>query len=470
MRQLLSQEKKKVLHSMVSMVTRKFRKYVRQIIACFLITAVLAVLLGMRDNSRAFAYVVYLDDEEIGIVSDEGEILDFVALLYIKEARLSGLEVQQVQEVRVEKESRNGVNANDSEVRDQLRSRLQYNTYGYLITVNDMPTIAVGTLPEYEKVLENIKLSYVSGKENSVVQAIVLNEKIEAKWDTVDQGMVYSADIAAEILKRGTDKREVYLVSRGDTIWGIARANNLTEAQIRAANPRLQTSDRLQIGEQLELIVAEPLVHVSVTEVVTVTENIPFKTTYQDDGKMYKGTTKVITGGIHGKKEVTYRITRENGQEVEREALSQTVLQEPRTQVVARGTAVAPVAGTGQFIWPVPSGGRITSPFGPRGRSYHYGIDIGAPTGTAIVASDAGVVIYAGWAGSYGNLVTIDHGNGFITKYAHCSAVLVSVGQKVQKGTQIARVGSTGNSTGPHLHFEIIRNGTAVNPLNYFRL
>jgi murein DD-endopeptidase MepM/ murein hydrolase activator NlpD len=467
MTKLLSPDKRKELLS--KKISGHFRNRRLQIGMALTLVLILAVMLVTQSGADSYVYVVYLDEEEIGIVSDEMEILDYVAALSLKESKLSGLEAQPLQTVIVEKERR-AEDADDAAVRGELRTRLQYETYGYVITVNDKPTVAVRTLPDYNKVLDNIKSAYVSNGDNAVVQAIVLNEEIGAKWDAVDHNAVYDADSAAEILRRGTDKREVYLVSRGDTIWAIARANNMTESEIRQANPRLQNSDRLQIGEELELIVAEPIVHVQVTEDITVTERISFNTTYQNDSKMYKGTSRVVTGGIYGKKEVTYRITKENGREVSRETLSETVVEEPRTQVVARGTAVAPVAGTGQFLWPVSGGGRITSGFGPRGRSYHYGVDIGASTGTPVVAADAGVVIYAGWAGSYGNLVTIDHGNGFVTKYAHNSAVLVSVGQKVQKGTQIARVGSTGNSTGPHLHFEIIRNGTAVNPLNYFKL
>ncbi len=445
-----------------------FNRSAKIIVTAFVLMALFAALLGVQASAYTEGYVVYLDDEEIGIATDGEEILNYVAMLSLREAKHYGMEALPVQEVRVEMERRKGELPDDTNVKETLRDNLQFDIYGYMITVNDRPTVAVRSMPDFDKVMTDIKSAYVSERENAVIQDIVLNEKIEARWEPVDNNQVYSAESAAEILKRGTDKREVYLVSRGDTIWGIARANHMTEEEIRAANPRLQDNDRLQVGEELELIVADPLVHVSVTEDVTVIENIAFKTTYQNDNKMYTGTTRTVTGGRHGKLEVTYRITKENGREIEREKLSETVLEEPRTQVIARGTLKAPVRGSGQFLWPVSGGGRVTSPYGPRGRSFHYGVDIGAPTGTPIVASDAGVVIYSGWAGSYGILVTIDHGNGFITKYAHASATLVSVGQKVQKGAQIARVGSTGNSTGPHLHFEILRNGTHVNPLNYW--
>lgn len=152
-------------------------------------------------------------------------------------------------------------------------------------------------------------------------------------------------------------------------------------------------------------------------------------------------------------------------------------------QAAARGVAPPPpraLGGTpalpgGHFAWPVPGAGRISSGFGSRpnpinGRNeVHRGIDVPAPTGTNIIAAAGGVVVSAGWMGGFGNTVLIDHGGGYSTLYAHASAVLVSAGQNVSRGQVIARVGSTGFSTGPHLHFEVRRNGIAVNPVTYLQ-
>ncbi|MCL1844763.1 MAG: peptidoglycan DD-metalloendopeptidase family protein [Defluviitaleaceae bacterium] len=127
----------------------------------------------------------------------------------------------------------------------------------------------------------------------------------------------------------------------------------------------------------------------------------------------------------------------------------------------------------GQFMWPIPSHGRITSGFGTRFHPilrryrHHSGIDVGAPTGTRLYAAADGYVRFAGWSGGYGNTVIIDHGNGYSTLYAHNSRNRVTTGQFVTRGQHIADVGSTGMSTGPHLHFEIRINNVAVNPANY---
>jgi murein DD-endopeptidase MepM/ murein hydrolase activator NlpD len=130
-----------------------------------------------------------------------------------------------------------------------------------------------------------------------------------------------------------------------------------------------------------------------------------------------------------------------------------------------------PVQGSGAFIWPV--NGVITSPFGYRnhpifGRSIlHSGIDIGVDEGTPVHAADGGVVVEADWIGGYGNAVIIDHGNGLSTLYGHNSSLAVSAGQTVSQGQVIAYAGSTGNSTGPHVHFEVRANGDPVDPNGY---
>ena len=117
------------------------------------------------------------------------------------------------------------------------------------------------------------------------------------------------------------------------------------------------------------------------------------------------------------------------------------------------------------LVWPV--SGPVTSGFGPRWGRMHEGIDIAVPEGTSVGAAAAGVVIYAGWLGGYGNLVVVDHGGGLSTAYAHNSAFAASVGDSVSQGEVIAYSGNTGNSSGPHVHFEVRVNGSAVDPLGY---
>ena len=133
-----------------------------------------------------------------------------------------------------------------------------------------------------------------------------------------------------------------------------------------------------------------------------------------------------------------------------------------QTGSTSSGTGAPSAAG---LIWPID--GPVVSGFGMRWGRMHEGIDIAASSGTPIRAAASGTVIHAGWLGGYGNLVVLDHGNGLATAYAHASAILVAVGQQVSQGETVALVGSTGHSSGPHLHFEVRVNGTAVDPLGY---
>ncbi len=129
----------------------------------------------------------------------------------------------------------------------------------------------------------------------------------------------------------------------------------------------------------------------------------------------------------------------------------------------------------GKMAWPVPGYSRITSSYGYRihpifkVKKLHTGIDIGAPTGAAVTAAADGTVIFAEWLGGYGKAMMVDHGGGIVTLYAHNSSFVASVGKKVKRGETIAKIGSTGNSTGPHLHFEVRRNGAYVDPLGWLK-
>jgi murein DD-endopeptidase MepM/ murein hydrolase activator NlpD len=142
-----------------------------------------------------------------------------------------------------------------------------------------------------------------------------------------------------------------------------------------------------------------------------------------------------------------------------------------RAAQLSGGDVAPPSTGGGTFGWP--ASGPITSPFGYRadpygskGSDFHPGIDIGAPYGSTVTAAADGTVIFAGWYGGYGNAVIVDHGGGVSTLYGHCSQLFVSEHQTVQRGQALGAVGSTGHSTGPHLHFEVRVNGSPVDPLS----
>ena len=182
---------------------------------------------------------------------------------------------------------------------------------------------------------------------------------------------------------------------------------------------------------------------------------------------MYKTESKITQKGQVGTAQVTADVVYVNGEEVEKVETGRVTLEEPTLEIKVVGTKNPPAkAATGSFRWPIT--GTITSRYGYRwGSEFHTGLDIAKASGSKIAAADGGTVTLAGYNGNYGYCVIIDHGNGYTTLYAHCSKLLVSKGQKVAKGETISLVGSTGRSTGPHLHFEVRKNGSLVNPINY---
>lgn len=189
-----------------------------------------------------------------------------------------------------------------------------------------------------------------------------------------------------------------------------------------------------------------------------------------------QGYSQVTTAGKYGKTRKTEEIVTLNGEENSRTVLSQQELSAPVEKVITIGTAPVKISATERanvssagFICPLSVGKYKVSAYYGDGRN-HKGVDLSANKGVAIFAAASGVVTYAGYKGDYGYNVVIDHGNGFKTRYAHASALCVSSGDTVSQGDMIAAVGSTGYSTGNHLHFEVIVNGTRVNPAPYIGL
>ena len=275
----------------------------------------------------------------------------------------------------------------------------------------------------------------------------------------------------AETLYSTKEEEVTYEVQPGDTWSQIAERHGLSSDELLALNPGYN-SDKLAVGEVLTLSASVPYLTMTVVQRERYLEDVPFDIAYTDTADLYKGDYKVTSPGAYGTADIMANATYVNGTETERTILSTVVLRQPVTEQRLQGTTERPSwYPTGTFRWP--ASGRLTSTFGGRsspggiGSTNHKGIDIAASRGTPIYAADGGTVIYAGWMGGYGYLVQIDHGNGFVTYYAHNSSLLVSVGEHVYKGQQIARMGATGAATGSHCHFEVHVNGVARNPLNY---
>lgn len=310
------------------------------------------------------------------------------------------------------------------------------------------------------------------------------NEEVIVRNAYVDAENIVSEQEALDILLSNTEEVVEYELKEGDNIWDIAMANGTTMDHILEINPQIEDETRMQIGEKIKLEVPDPILSISTTEQATFKELIPGEIEYVEFSDLYKDETKTYQQGHDGVKEITVAVHKVNGKEVNRDLITEKVLKEPKTKVIAFGTKERPKkqassnsgsAGSsakpqnsGQFMHPLNGGGSISSSYGSRWGSFHRGMDIAAPAGTPVYAAAAGTVTYSGYNnGGFGKLVIIDHNNGYQTYYAHCSSLYVQVGQKVSKGQNIAGVGSTGDSTGNHVHFEIRSGGTPINPYNY---
>ena len=261
-----------------------------------------------------------------------------------------------------------------------------------------------------------------------------------------------------------------YTAAADETVQNVVDATGVSWDSLAALNPDLTGLDEtLQEGQQLITGVSSPeLLKVEVIERQTYTVDVPYETSTSESDEYDFGETVVTSPGENGIQELTQDVVYVDGAVTATNIVKVETLKEPVTEYVVKGTrlksGMTAAYGSGEWMWPVPGYTYVSRWMS----SYHKGADICAPYGTPIYAADSGVVVTAGYHYSYGNYVIIDHGNGWRTLYGHMSALGCSVGQAVQRGQVIGYVGSTGNSTGNHCHFEMYQNGTLVSARNFF--
>ncbi len=249
------------------------------------------------------------------------------------------------------------------------------------------------------------------------------------------------------IPERGRLDIMVYAVQSGDNVWKIAQSFGLRPETILWSNPELERwPDYIVVGQELFILPVDGAYH-----------EVKAGDTLQSIAERYSVDVSVIAECEYNHLEEPYQL----------QAGRRLVVPggtRPLVPRYVRATAPPPAnapQGSGNFMWPV--SGYVTQGYWLG----HQAIDIGAPTGTPIYASDTGYVAATGWMGGYGNYIVVNHGNGFETLYAHLSQIRVMAGQGVQRAQVIGLVGSTGRSTGPHLHFEIRQGGVKRNPFGF---
>ncbi len=309
---------------------------------------------------------------------------------------------------------------------------------------------------DLEEALETIRTSYGNEDTATFVQDIEIKNEL-----VTNSSIRFGKNINKELLSNKSAEG-VYIATKKQSMWEIASMFGMSIDKLETMNPGLLSS--VDEGTQVNVIKSVPVLSVQTSAHVEGEFDIACASEIVYDDTMAKGKQKVTVEGENGKQFIKKDVVFINGEEVTETIHERTVIKEPVAKVTVVGTKLSGV-GTGSFIRP--TYGSLSSRYGTRWNRQHQGIDIAASTGTNIVAADDGVVEFSGWEGGYGNLVKLSHGNGYTTYYGHCSKLLVKKGQVVEKGQLIAKVGSTGRSTGPHLHFEVRLNNVPQNPLQF---
>ena len=335
----------------------------------------------------------------------------------------------------------------------------------YGLYINGTLSAAAKSYGDIQFIMESFLDQYKTGTPGEKVSFMGTTDIISGLYST---DRIVSSDKFAKTISTKRTETQFYTVNEGDTAQSIANVANMSYDRLIKLNENL--GDTPEPGTSVLLEKELPVLKVQTVRTVKTKEKINFtKKTIKND-KQYTSYSKCITQGVPGEREVVKQVTEINGVQVASEVISSTVTKQPVEAVYEVGTKKPSGVGSGRFTWPVPGVHSISSPYGPRWGRFHSGVDIscGGIYGRTVVAADSGTATVKRAAGGYGLHIIISHGNGYSTCYAHLSAVTISSGSTVAKGQAIGRVGSTGASTGPHLHFEIRKNNHANNPMSYF--
>jgi murein DD-endopeptidase MepM/ murein hydrolase activator NlpD len=440
------------------------------------------------DKELKTIYHVYMNSHYVGAVSDQDEVESMLdEKLQDAEEEFKDYQVSWNNDITYIPENVFSAKTNNREVMNNVSKSMAVEANAYALVVDDKPVAYVKDKETADEALKKIKLKYVSEEELKDLEArkkdadsslpalkenetrlldISFKEDVAAEKSQVDPKEILSADEAVKLLLQGSVEEKKYKVEEGDVLGSIAEKHDLSTSELLKLNPELDEDGALKIGSEINVSVSKPFVHTVVKKEVNKIEKIAYDKEVIEDSSMNKGDTKVKQEGVEGEKSVTFTATEVNGSQTEKNVTEEKDLKDPQKYIVIKGTKETPSRGSGSFGWPT-NGGYISSKQGQRWGKMHKGIDIARPSDKTIKSVDNGVVVSAGWDdGGYGNKVVIDHQNGYKTTYAHLDSISVSAGQKVGKGDKLGIMGTTGQSTGVHLHIEVHKNGSLINPLD----
>lgn len=456
-----------VIRRINKMAKRLLRKVLKVKKTRFVATSILSIMgvmmFTLLTTSFTFGYTVRIDDTVVGTVATKGEYYEALDMVKTEVRDIADVDFEPDGEETFQVELVKREDFTEKEkIAENLKSISEDMHKAVSISCDGEFVAAFLTREEAENVLEMYLNDFKDENEDVTVE-FAQDVKI-TDTHVLEEAIKTVSDVYAEISKGKVIYHEV---DEDETIDDVSSLYGISAKEIIKENKLGKNKDIK--GMTLAIYTGEPYFTIKTVEYINGEVDIPFETETFDDGNIYIGKTEVDIEGVCGRKFVEAYVTKINGVVTEENILKSEVIKEPVTQVERKGTKERPShIGTADFA--MPTSGRLTSNFGSRWGRKHSGVDLAATVGTPIYASDNGIVTEAEYKNNgYGNFVSIDHGNGYVTYYAHCHELLVSEGDVVAKGDLIARVGNTGRSTGPHLHFEIRSNGVAQNPMNYLK-
>lgn len=409
----------------------------------------------------SFAYNAFLGGTELGYVPNDEYVqmcMDNINNEF--SCCVSGEDIVGGSVVYVPSIIRKGRFTDAETVEENIKSTSDVMVRAYAVEVDGTAYSALENESDAENVLGEIADEYKADG----VGKVAFKENVRVVYEYVPASILLEPQLAKIRLKGYKTVYNTVSVDKVITAEELASANNMDLEYFKTVNPNV--GDEVHPGDKVVIPEAKPIITVVSDETVTYSEEIPFDENVTEDDTLYEGINRIVRRGENGTAEITKRIERENGEIVSQTVMKSVVTEKPVSQLRTVGTKYRPDnVGTGDFIRPY--SGTVSSRFGARSSGNHTGVDFCGSVGDSIVAADSGTVIFANWSGGYGNIVKIDHNNGYVTYYAHCSELYVKEGDVVQKGDVIAAVGNTGNSTGPHVHFEIRYGGDYLDPLGY---
>ncbi|SCW28374.1 Murein DD-endopeptidase MepM and murein hydrolase activator NlpD, contain LysM domain [Paenibacillus tianmuensis] len=446
---------------------------------------IVAVLISCRwfaKSQPVYWFDVFLDDQHVGTVSDPEIVKQWKAARYEEvgqqydHARVTS-NLEQLRFVRFDgNKTFQGAYDNDAVIA-ALNDKLVFAFFATEIRIDGTPVGIVKDVFTAAALLDQVKAPFLNvskevailseagaGNRPKVKMTAEFTQEVQLLEAAVAPGKVEPAEAVLNRILSGAAQPLTYTVQKGDCISLIAQRFQVAADVIRANNPEIK-KDLIRVGQTLKLSVNQPLLSVKTIETHTEEIRIASGIVYEKDSELQAGVIQIVANGKPGWKQVTYESVRVNGEPASQSVVDETILELPVRTVVRQGTKVIPGVGTGKFALPVLQP-KVTSEFGLRWGKNHNGTDFVSEQ-KAIMAADHGKVTFAGWKSGYGNCIVIDHQNGYETLYGHLSKVVAREGDGVKKGDKIGVMGSTGNSTGVHLHFEIIKNGQQQNPLQY---